>query len=158
MALEVPTQLNMTPVSWKDVEKLLEMAEQLEEKYQQSKLRLDVFFAINRTFQTGFICCVVFLMVNFNHISMAGLGSLSTLVGLFFGVMLGTFQLLFLRITQRVHELVERDKAAFEAMIELLREIDPRVMQFDPFPALERAEFRIRMARFDIAPSKNSKT
>jgi hypothetical protein len=58
----------------------------------------------------------------------------------------------FLSMRFKTKRRLQNDRRAVHAIVDMLRDIESAIAQQNNLTALERAEFQIRLARFDIGP------
>ncbi|GEM_PF-4693664 len=56
----------------------------------------------------------------------------------------------------RYHRFLRRDRRALFSIVDMLREFESALVKRNQMSMLERAEFRIRLSRFDIGPGRSS--
>ena len=139
--------------SREEIERLLSLAEQLEEKRNLSANREAVVQIINTfAWLITLAFTILFLAHNIKSPNAIpdyvkfGMWVLPTLA-LSWYVTLRTWR-------NRVSMQAFRDQIAMEDIVELLREFQPLIAQRDGWSALDKAAFRIRIKRFDIAPTR----
>jgi hypothetical protein len=138
------------PNVYQEAEKLLKIAEQWEEKCETRERRLELvrLLAIMATFTliiAGFglyygiknedweYRAVVIAVVAVNMSGMA---------------------YYWLYIWGKSRRLLERDQRALYEIVDMLREVEKGIAERYQLSSLERAEFRIRLSRFDIGPGR----
>jgi hypothetical protein len=72
------------------------------------------------------------------------------LIGVVAGVLLGLSAALQITVVQRVRRARRRDRYALIQILDLLRELEHVTAIDDHWTPLQRAEFRIRLSRFEI--------
>jgi hypothetical protein len=55
---------------------------------------------------------------------------------------------------RKLQRLQRRDRRALSDLLSLLREVEPSLMKDEEWSPLDRAQFKIRLARFDIDPDR----
>lgn len=127
----------------KDVDKLLALAEQLQEKCDESSRRMSqrIFILLAMAGAIVGMIAIVPMMLPTQHSSFwTGIGVLYLLAIAAFGLL--TFN--------RSRENIHRDVRALYAIVDMLREIEASIAKESKMSTLERAEFRIRLSRFGI--------
>jgi hypothetical protein len=128
-----------------EAEKLLKMAEELNENCEQVERRLYVY---GFTIVSAIFAIVSVLFTFWEVFNNPGYAFLIVLV-LFYTFMLvaaGSF------LVMRVLKRRRRDQRALYEIVDMLRELEHSMMERENISPLERAEFRIRLSRFDIGP------
>ena len=136
-----------------ELERLLTLAEQLEEKRNHSANRNAFFQAVDT-----FMCVIIVglpVLYGGTYITRyqfvpeylkLSLLALPTLVA--------TWYITLRAWRKRISMQALRDQFAMEDIVELLREVQPLIAQREGWSALDKAAFRIRIKRFDIAPTR----
>ena len=135
------------PGTYKEAEKLLEMAERLEKECLEQEGLISRLGMIELTI-VGVVISVmvsVWAIENVHYtiriLTVPIVTIYLTWIGWFF------WQL----IRRRTKQLHKNQRALFE-LLSMLREIEQAVAERNNVSAIERAEFRIRLSRFDIGP------
>ena len=135
------------PSTYKEAEKLLEMAERLEKESLEQERVISRLWLMASTFVATLIALTFygFAMETFDYTSkiliMSTVIVYSTYMGWYF------WQILRRRTMQ-----LRKDQRALFELLNMLREIEQAVAERNNVSAIERAEFRIRLSRFDIGP------
>jgi hypothetical protein len=128
-----------------DLERLLRLAEQLRDKTEASLRRVELFRTLE-FFLAGTAALAVagasFVDLPFRQLS-GGVGVVS-----------GLYVVLLELFVSRLRRRVRPDRAALSEVVHLLREIESAVAEKRDWSPIERAEFRIRLSRFDIGNSE----
>jgi hypothetical protein len=74
-------------------------------------------------------------------------------------VMMSTYIIVMITFLYQRHEsmirALRRDRRALHSIVDMLREVENSTNSSGGMSTLERAEFRIRLARFDIGPGSD---
>jgi formate hydrogenlyase subunit 3/multisubunit Na+/H+ antiporter MnhD subunit len=136
----------------KDLEGLLKLAEELQEKYEYASRRI----SWGRLGQVGSTVLVFFASTWFVYKSSLTQGSLNgnflfiVSIIVFSIAIVGNILLYEFSIIQPAKRRIKRDVRALAEVVELLRETESVITKAEDWSALERAEFRIRLSRFGI--------
>jgi uncharacterized integral membrane protein len=130
-------------------DKLLKMAEDLQEKCDVFVVRRTRFLMINIAGILIVILACVFAVTN---------TSLETKSFAFFAgvLMISSFACINMVLTKNMmyamNRQEKRDRKALFSIVDMLREIEPIIAEKEELSTLEHAEIRIRLARLDIGP------
>jgi hypothetical protein len=138
-----------------EVEKLLTLAEGLEQRCESWERQITWMLAATVALLGLAFPVVVRLVVPRTE------GGGTVLVQVVSGVITGgSAALMFifaLQVVLRMKRHLRRDQRALYEIVGMLREIESALAQRNQLSALERAEIRIRLARFDIGPEDGHK-
>ena len=129
---------------YREVDKLLGMAEKLEKDCEARERWLAIRFLF---------VCVAMGLIALGAIAIPWVeltGSIRILLAVVVSVVSAVVLLLSLGSITRSQKLLRRDRRALREIIAMLREIEPSMAEEMKLNALARAEFRIRLSRFDI--------
>jgi hypothetical protein len=134
-----------------DIEKLLTLAEELQDKCDQA----DMSVKRSRMWQ------IIFTVISSIGVVILLLwgSSQSKHFTFWMGIALLTFVIIYINIggfenfIQHSKSHKSRDQRALYQIVELLREIEGALARKGNWSTLDRAQFRIRLSRFDIGPS-----
>ena len=131
---------------YSDAEKLLSLAEKLQEKceFYERRKWLGIFFC------TGSIMAMLFLSLYIAYRPyQEGKGSLvaGMLCGYAISCIIPTVYL-----WSQYSRLITREQRALHSIVDMLRDLETGISEESNLTTLERAEFRIRLSRFDIGP------
>lgn len=137
-----------------DLEKVLALAEQLQDKYEAFKRRIETY----RFLQWGVGITAFAYLVWWMVISARG-SSYETTLGLPVGIFIiaATY---IAGIEFQIRRLRRRsypDRRALQRLLELIRETEGSFAQSRGWSALDRAQFQIRLSRLEIAPEAHSR-
>jgi uncharacterized membrane protein YhaH (DUF805 family) len=131
---------------FQEAEKLLKMAEELNEKSERTERRLYMYaFMVVTTIFAIFSMLFTFQEL-FNYPDNP---FLVVLIFFYTGTLIAAGSLLVMRVMKRR----KRDQRALYEIVDMLRELEHSMMEREQISQLERAEFRIRLSRFDIGPA-----
>ncbi len=129
----------------KKIETLLEVAENLLDRCEKCERKMSIISFLRLT--TVFIGVATGVYCGFEYIS-ANIFALTISSLILFYLALTFFYL------RTVHETTKRfyarEKRALNSIVDMLREVEPSLSEEEGITAVERAEFRIRLARFDV--------
>lgn len=139
--------------SEEDLQSLLKLAEDLKDKIEkpESKIRTTRLFQIwYVSFLTLFVILRIFDSHNFTFTSYSSI--FSTLVALlsFAWILISEYSI------RKIRHQVLPDKLALKEVLQLLREVHGTIAEREDWSILKRAEFRIRLSRFDLSEKKKS--
>jgi hypothetical protein len=129
-----------------EAEKLLRMAEELNENCERQERRLYMYgFSV-----VSAIVAIISVLFTFREMfNNQGNASLIVLILFYTVAMLAAGTFLVMRVLKRRR----RDQRALYEIVDMLRELEHSMMEREQVSQLERAEFRIRLSRFDIGPA-----
>jgi hypothetical protein len=132
----------------REVDKLLRLAEGLQEKCEQYERRLWIvlFGAI------GLISGCLAFGSYMSSLSDRNYGWWGFALGNTAGVLSGLYFFQY-----RTRRLIRREGRALHSIVNMLRELESGFAEKNEWSVLERAEFCIRLSRFDIAPGLGNK-
>jgi hypothetical protein len=130
-----------------DADKLLHLAEELQERYEGEKRRAEMYAMVIATAGAVMIGGIA---VGVTSIPLELFGS----VGLIVAVCSSLYLLLLVLFTgwriNRISLRVDRERRALHTVVDMLRELESAIAEEKGYTALQRAEFRIRLSRFGI--------
>ncbi len=129
----------------RDAEKLLELAEKLQDRCEGFDRRI-FFTSVFGTFVTIGVAGVGIFLLLFDSPEPRIAMLFSVLLFLYSAMLFATC--IILRNMSLI--LYRREKRALQSIVDMLREIDQAITHDGEMSAIERAEFKIRLARFDI--------
>lgn len=134
------------PPFYERADKLLRLAEQLQDKCDQYASRLETGLASGVILTAAFVGAMAYLIP---HAPVDERGYLwAACAGLYSVAVVGYLYLW----RGRIRERLARDERAMLRIVDMLREIEPGMVGGDTLSTLEQIEFRIRLSRFDIGP------
>lgn len=131
-----------------ELDKLLRMAEDLQEKGDYYDLRRTSFQMIVTAIM-GFTSLAFLYAMNSYSMGSAPLAVAAYTMAT--GTIIA-FSVLAKTVIYRMNRQEKRDRKALFSIVDMLREIEPIIAEKEELSALERAEIRIRLARLDIGP------
>ncbi len=138
---------------YEDADKLLRLAEGLQEKCEQYEEKRDQQFALQGIIILFFTIPLVYL-----GFSMSRPGEENGVANVWFWLAVTAFYLYGVRclihMRLQFNGLIARERRAFHSVVDMLRDLEKGISGQDILSTLERAEFRIRLSRFDIGPGK----
>jgi hypothetical protein len=146
---ELLPQLGPTSLVRLQLDRLLKMAEDLQEKGDYFVIRRTRFLMINFA---GFIVAAmacVFAATNYS-LEIQSFAAFASVLMLMFFFCLNI--VLMKTMMYRMNRQEKRDRKALFSIVDMLREIEPIIAEKEELSALERAEIRIRLARLDVGP------
>jgi hypothetical protein len=130
---------------------LLDLADSIQEEYDARSRRLANYSAL-RAILSGAIVVTAAVAITVLH----KLGWAPQIAAAFGGLLYVAIIELYTRPNVRkLQRLQRRDQRALSDLSSLLREIEPSLMKDEKWSPLDRAQFKIRLARFDIDPDRN---
>lgn len=130
-------------------DKLLKMAEDLQEKIDHFVLQRTWFLMLNAAAFLAVCVASVYaltsLKLDFNSFAVFA----SSLMMFIF---MCTSVVLAKTMMDRMNRQEKRDRKALFSIVDMLREIEPIIAEKEELSTLEHAEIRIRLARLDIGP------
>lgn len=139
--------------SREELERLLAFAEQLEDKRDISAAR-DAFIRVVDTFvYVGLYASLMMAGAYFTKYFASVLTYVFVASAIGFCLAI-TWYIRLRRWRKQIAMQAFRDQIALGKTVELLRELQPLVAQREGWSALNKVAFRIRLERFDIAPSR----
>lgn len=131
---------------YEEADKLLGLAERLQDKCEQYERRLWLLFAACTGLTVAFWSLAVYLsFLPFSN----RLGYLWAVLAFLYGFGVTTFwRFMWAKVDQRL----TRERRALHSIVDMLRDLEKGIAERNNLSALERAEFRIRLSRFDIGP------
>jgi hypothetical protein len=135
------------PATYKEAEKLLEMAERLEKDCLEQERLISRWWMIGSTIVAVFISFIFCAWAIETFGNTMKIVMVSTVI--VYSTIMGWYFLQMLR--KRTRQLHKDQRALFE-LLNMLRDIEEAVAERNNVSAIERAEFRIRLSRFDIGP------
>jgi hypothetical protein len=130
---------------YEESDKLLCLAERLLDKCEQYERRLWLLIAICLT-SAAFGGLAVYLNTTLPNDSIFKTLQIPLSVIYAFGVFYVCY------ITRRTSRHLVRERRALYSIVDMLRDLEKGIAEKDNLSTLERAEFRIRLSRFDIGP------
>lgn len=135
----------------KDLEGLLKLAEELQEKYEYASRRISS--ARLAQVASTFIVLLIFTWNSYKYLAFFDPARkffsifiiITSLIILVTNILFYEF-----RLIQPTKLRMQRDVSALAEVVELLRETESVITKAEGWSALERAEFRIRLSRFGI--------
>lgn len=145
-----PDHLKFTgPIKTEDLEKLLDIAESLQEKCDLVARRIDILRIIQ--FSLILLATTIFLsrFIRVPH-SEYDIYNSSTYISFFFlGIIYSFFMVICAQqMIRRIERRVLADQRALSEIVQLLRETESIVAEEERWSTLQRAQFRIRLSRF----------
>lgn len=136
----------------KDAEKLLELAEELHDRCERYDRKSFIFNFVGPLGAFGMI--IVGYLITFYSGSNQVIAITGGISGIFYAIAFFSYALLMHR---RYSALYKRESRALHSIVSMLREIEQSIAQQEGMSAIEQAEFRIRLARFDIGSADDSR-
>lgn len=133
-----------------DLEKLLNLAEDLKEKCDKTKNRITNYRIIQITFAIAFMLWTFWAV----FYSSTELKYLVVIIGLF-SSMSAIFAFQYVLINDARKKYLG-DKSALSEVLQLLRETSNVIAEQEKWSVLSRAEFRIRLSRFNLEEKSKS--
>jgi hypothetical protein len=135
-----------------DLEKLLSLAEQLQDKYEIFSRRIEMYRFCQWGIGITLVAILGWVMIStpFNSQTI-GQDRIWTSVGGIFGVTIvyiAGIEYWIRRLRRRSYP----DRRALQSLLELIRETEGSIAQSRGWSALDRAQFQIRLSRLEIAP------
>ena len=124
----------------KDIDKLLALAEELQEKVDEANRRMWM-----RIFTLLMVAGLIVAACSIALFFLQHSSQLVIMIGVAYAVVLSASEYFFI---QRFREKMHRDTRALYAIVDMLREIEGSIAKESNLSTLERAEFRIRLSRF----------
>jgi ABC-type multidrug transport system fused ATPase/permease subunit len=133
-----------------EAEKLLTLAEALDAKCQNRESQIAVF---SLQVATGFSLVVLLVGILWATLFRGPSSETWMLTWASIAVVCSAAIIFFaLQHRSRMRRHLQRDQRALYQIVGMLRELESAISERDNLSALERAEFRIRLSRFDIGP------
>lgn len=143
--------------SEEDLESLLKLAEELKEKASKAEKSFTVLIwqSIQYLAILLLLLFLVMFMISKDLLSVSdSVNFIKFFIGCFlttgFAVILGQY------IIKKEREKSSSDKLALKEVLQLLREVHGTIAEREDWSILKRAEFRIRLSRFDLSEKKES--
>ena len=137
------------PPLYKEADKLLQFAEELEEKCEQYENKMWTSLAISASIVAALIGRAIYL-------TYGGSPGDPHSLWLAFAFFYATLVLLYLLLSRaRLRRKLTRDRRALYRIVDMLRELEMGIVRSDALSTLEQVEFRIRLSRFDIGPESD---
>ena len=140
--------------SEEDLESLLKLAEELKEKINnpESRMRKLRFYQIWITF----LVILFVITTRFDTYSSTPNSYYYSSSFLFFVIVTFAGILVYEFLIQKTRQQILSDKLALKEVLQLLREVHGTIAEREDWSILKRAEFRIRLSRFDLSEKKDS--
>jgi len=140
-----------------DLENLLKLAEELKEKCEYAKNKIKKF----RILQLAFLLGGAYLFLNSYYwivyaTSFSGYNSIFATVFVIFGIISFVNVLFYGSIYKGYKTTYLSDKLALSEVLQLLRETSNIIAEQEEWSVLSRAEFRIRLSRFNLEEKSKS--
>lgn len=136
---------------YEDADKLLSLAESCQdrcENYDRCKREL-VGWSLGGLF---ILAVIVVVMTTTAFTQGTVLSKIAFIIDFFTIVLILYYTFKFRVIYQEYAKMSNREKRALYSIVDMLREIEKGIAEESHLTTLERAEFRIRLSRFDIGP------
>lgn len=141
------TEEQFEPSTPEDLEKLLAFAEKLQANYEESRERGTRFRLTAFMFATMLLAGSILYIVTSD---VSNFRSLAESIG-FAGVLLASVMFVFgIVLAEPYLARSRREQRALNEVIQLIRETESAIATKGQSSALQRAQFRIRLSRFDI--------
>jgi hypothetical protein len=127
-----------------ELRRLLDLAETLQDEYESGVRRL-VVWRLYQALSVVLSLVAAGVLLALNGHDKVLLASTAVVVGLIY---VGMIEVL-LR-TRGIARHIARDRRALRQVVDLIREVEQASAVAERWPPLQRAEFRIRLSRFDI--------
>lgn len=134
---------------YEDSDRLLRLAEGLQDKCEQYERRLGTLLAVGVSMIAAFLVAASYLTITLPEDSVY-----KRLVASFafsYGIATGAF-LYWMMV--RIRRQLTRERRALHGIVDMLRDLEKGIAEKNNLSTLERAEFRIRLSRFDIGPGR----
>jgi hypothetical protein len=135
---------------YEEADRLLRLAEALQDKCEgyERKLGMLVVLAV------GTMAAVGTAAVYLAFLSPAAIASFSpwVVLALFYEIAGGAY---WAYVWSRVRRQLARERRALHRIVDMLRDLELGIAETNHLSSLERAEFRIRLSRFDIGPGRS---
>ncbi len=139
--------------SEEDLESLLKLAEDLKEKVDKKESNYFYFIIVWRSYQ---ILCILFTIIIYLFFNTQHLLFFNTQPAVIFAIFVIPF-ILFAEYRIKINKGKSLpDKLALKEVLQLLREVHGTIAEREDWSILKRAEFRIRLSRFDLSEKKDS--
>jgi hypothetical protein len=134
---------------YEESEKLLRLAEELLDKCEQYERRVWMLLIMGASVITAEAVFSGYLIPSIPHDSVYRTLAIafSSLCGFATGASL-------VYISARIRRQASRERRALNSIVDMLRDLEKGIAEKNNLSTLERAEFRIRLSRFDIGPGK----
>jgi hypothetical protein len=132
---------------YEDSDKLLRLAEELQDKCEQNERRLWTLLAIGVSLIAAFALIAGYLSSVLATDSLYNV--LATLAAFCYGTATIAYMLL---MGVRINRQAARERRALHSIVDMLRDLEKGIAEKNNLSTMERAEFRIRLSRFDIGP------
>jgi hypothetical protein len=134
---------------YEEADKLLRLAEELQDKCEQYMRRLGTLLAVCVSAIAAFAMVATYLTNTLSDDSIYK--KLITALASSYGLATGAF---LYWMTMRTRQQLARERRALHGIVDMLRDLEKGIAEKNNLSTLERAEFRIRLSRFDIGPGK----
>jgi hypothetical protein len=132
---------------YEEADKLLRLAEELQDKCEQYERRVWILLIMGATVVTALAIFSGYLISAFPHDSVYR--TMATAFSSLYGFATGAS---LVYIYARIRRQVARERRALNGIVDMLRGLEKGIGERSNLSTLERAEFRIRLSRFDIGP------
>lgn len=147
---EANRQSNLRP----ELDKLLTMAEELQDKCDRHFARRTTLYMMIATGAIGATAGLVYLITSIKWNGNWGDTPITALLGGLGALYGAMFSYITYNQRTRLFRQLYRDRKALLAVVDMLREIEPIIADKEEMSTLERAEIRIRLARLDVGPGQ----
>ncbi|HTU90826.1 MAG TPA: hypothetical protein VMF69_12175 [Gemmataceae bacterium] len=130
-----------------EADKLLRLAEGFQDKCEQYERSLSMLIAIGMSTITAFLIAALYVTPALPDDSVYR--GLVPYLAIFYSIAAGAF---LYWMTERTRRKLARERRAMHSIVDMLRGLEKGIAEMDNLSTLERAEFRIRISRFDIGP------
>ena len=140
---------------YEESDKLLSLAETLQEKCEQHDRRWWLLTAIHVSIFLpcfAFALYFIFRALPFRLEDLVYNGWMWGALLAFLYLVAGTAYAYYMR--ERIDRKLARERRALHSIVDLLRDLEKGIAEKNNLSSLERAEFRIRLSRFDIGPGR----
>jgi ABC-type multidrug transport system fused ATPase/permease subunit len=136
----------------RDAEKILELAEDLLDRCERYDRQKSIYNFLGRAVSMGSFAIGVFASSYFFDTNKL-FAAAGAIFGFVYAFVIFGFSLLR---RNRASDLYRRESRALHSIVDMLRELEQAITQDCEMSAIQRAEFRIRLARFSIGSENKS--
>jgi hypothetical protein len=134
----------------RDLREILALAEELQSKLDIYSVRL----LLNRVIQASLI--IVFSLIGgglSQTLWVKNSPDMAHFIYVLLGVICSIYVIAFEFSIRRYRRTVQRDRRALDSLVSLLRETEESIAKRNQWSSLQKAEFKIRLSRFEIGDS-----